>query len=138
MFTEYWIITCGSPETLLTDNVRQSTAHFFRLMSQILGFLNLYMKRYYQKCNEKVERFKCFLVVMLRCYPDENLTAWYHYAPIRSYAYKMASHRSTGTTLFDLVLGDPPPEFTSDQTAHRQSEVTTSDRREDYVQRLQV
>lgn len=58
--------------------------------------------------------------------------------PVFSYAYNKAAHLSTGTKPLCLVLSHPPPEFTFDHTARRQCMIPTSDRQEEYVQRLQI
>ena len=64
------------------------------------------------KKNGQVERFNRTLGAMLRCYDEDSPGLWCLYAPAMCYAYRISVRSTTGTTLFDLVLSRPPPEFT--------------------------
>ena len=117
------------PKTLLSGNGPQFSARFFRAVCEIIGLKNLFTSAYHPHTNGQTKMYNRTIIAILRNYVNEHQNDWDVYAAALNYAYSCQVHRSTRTTLFDLVLTRPPPEFSLHHSARRHStpDATTRD-----------
>lgn len=69
-----------------------------------MGLNNTVTSAYYPQTNGQIERYNRTLLAMLRNFVNECQNDWDIYLSALTYANKNDAHRSTKTTLFELVL----------------------------------
>ena len=129
-FCEAWIFKYGPPDSVLIDNGKQFASRFFQSVCQLLGLSNVYTSAYHPQANGQAERYNWTLQNMLMCFVKENQDSWDKYATVLTYAYNCHVHRTTGTTLFDLLLSRPPPTFSLHRSLRDRPEPDSRDRHE--------
>lgn len=93
----------GTPKYLLTDNRLRFVAKVFEVVCGILAVRHLLTTACHPQTNSQAEHFHKTLVTPLGHYVPEYQTDWEYFVQQVTYAYNMRVHRSTGTTLIDLV-----------------------------------
>lgn len=73
---EYWIVPCGIPNTIVTDNGPQIVSKFFAILYASLGAKLMTTTEYHPQCNGQLERFDNNLVARLRHYSNYYQTDW--------------------------------------------------------------
>ena len=67
---------------------------------------------YHPKANGQCEGFNGTLLAGLRAFVSEHPKSWPEYAQLLAFAYNAQVHPSTGHTLFELILSNPPKSLT--------------------------
>lgn len=126
----------GVPKEVLSDNGPQFASLFSMGVFQAMGITNSFTSTYHPQTNGKTERFNRTILQMIRCYVADLQRYWDVYFQELTYTYNTAVHRSTGNTLFELVLTNPPEDFALQGTGQR-SKSKDADRRAEYVRRTE-
>jgi hypothetical protein len=96
----------GLPAILHSDQGANLKALFSAKPWNLLEFTNAYRARlnYHPQGDDMVERFNCTLLQMLRTYVHQQ-SEWEQHLPLVLFAYRSATHPSTGFSPFELMFG---------------------------------
>lgn len=103
-FLEYWVYAYGAPPPFPNRKWKTVSRHDFDFVCWVLGCKHYLTTAYYPHTNEQTERFNKTIVQRLRHYMAGDRADWNQYLRPLAYSYNMQAHRTTRTTLFDLVL----------------------------------
>ena len=102
LFTTY-----GCPDILHSDQGRNFESTILRSTLKELGILKSRTTAYHPQGDGMVERFNRSLLQLLRSYV-EHQSDWERFLPLVLFAYRTATHSSTGCSPFNLMFGRSP------------------------------
>ena len=108
----------GIPDILHSDQGRNFESTILLQTLEAFGVTKSHTTAYHPAGDGLVERFNRSLLQMLRAYVQQH-NDWEKYLPLVLYAYRSATHSSTGVSPFELMFGRcalKPPLHTN--TAH--------------------
>ena len=108
----------GIPDILHSDQGRNFESTILLQTLEAFGVTKSHTTAYHPAGDGLVERFNRLLLQMLRAYVQQH-NDWEKYLPLVLYAYRSATHSSTGVSPFELMFGRcalKPPLHTN--TAH--------------------
>ena len=108
----------GIPDILHSDQGRNFESTILLQTLEAFGVTKSHTTAYHPAGDGLVEHFNRSLLQMLRAYVQQH-NDWEKYLPLVLYAYRSATHLSTGVSPFELIFGRcalKPPLHTN--TAH--------------------
>ncbi|XP_078472915.1 LOW QUALITY PROTEIN: uncharacterized protein LOC144734543 [Lampetra planeri] len=121
-FVENYVLKCGIPERVITDQGSEFEAELFQALCREFGIQKDRTTAYHPQANGMVERMNQTLAGKLKRMAAANQQDWDEHLPYALFAYTTAVHTSTGQTPFlmmfgresrlpaDLLFGVPPPQ----------------------------
>lgn len=100
----------GIPDILHSDQGRNFESTLLRNTLEVFGVTKSHTTAYHPQGDGMVERFNRSLLQLLRAYVDKE-EDWERYLPLVLYAYRTATHASTGVSPFMLNFGRQPKQF---------------------------
>lgn len=114
VFLEYWIVTYGKSNKILTDKRPQFLSKFSAALCDSMRNRLFTPTEYHLESNGQVEWFNKTLVARLRHYIDENQTDWDLFMQPIAYGYNTQVHCTTRTFPISLIhRREPPRDLTS-------------------------
>ncbi|SOV08098.1 uncharacterized protein UDID_17285 [Ustilago sp. UG-2017a] len=105
----------GLPTSIVSDRGSESTSHFWRSLSTLLGIENHFSSAYHPQSDGQTERINQVLEQFLRGYSNHLQTDWSDLLPLAEFSYNNAEHASTQLTPFFTNYGYHP-RFSFDNT----------------------
>ena len=97
----------GLPDIIHSDQGANFESTILRQTLDAFGVNKTHTTSYHPQGDGMVERFNRTLLQMLRSYVDHRAD-WEQYLPLVLFAYRSATHPSTGFSPFALMYGRPP------------------------------
>ena len=104
-FLVHFIVTCGCPLEVHTDQGRNFDSDLFRALCSALDIAKTRTTPYHPSSNGQVERFNTIVLSMIRCYIEKKNRSWDRDLPLLSMALHSMVNRQTGYTPNQLMLG---------------------------------
>ncbi|GAA5944073.1 hypothetical protein JCM1841_001868 [Sporobolomyces salmonicolor] len=108
IFFRGWFALFGLPERVVSDRDKLFTSKFWRVLHSRLGISLQLSTTFHPETDGRSERTNKTVVQMLRQYVSREQRDWVRYLPTLEYAINAAVNDSTGTSPFELVLGNTP------------------------------
>jgi len=102
---EHIIYRFGIPQTITTDQVTQFTSSEFCDFAKEMGIKLYNSSPYYPQANGQAEASNNIMIKIIQKKIDEKLKKWHSVLNETLWAYQMACHGSTQTSLYELVYG---------------------------------
>ena len=107
----------GVPEILHLDQGQNFESTLLRSTLEVFGVVKSHTTAYHPQGDGMVERFNRSLLQLLRTYVEKE-NEWERYLPLVLFAYRTATHSSTGVSPFTLMFGRPPKHFCDFSSSH--------------------
>ena len=98
----------GMPEILHSDQGQNFESTLLHNTLEVFGVTKSHTTAYHPQGGGMVERFNRSLLQLLRAYVEKE---WERYLPLVLFAYRTATHTSTGVSPFMLMFGRQPNRF---------------------------
>lgn len=103
-----YIARYGVPLEIHTDQGRQFEAHLFKDMCEALDIHKTRNSGYHAQTNGGVERANATILALLAIFAQDDQKVWDEKLNLALFAYKSATHASTGFTPFEMMMGRQP------------------------------
>ena len=97
----------GMPKILHSDQGKSFESTILKQTLQAFGIVKSHTTAYHPQGDRMVERFNRSLLQLHRSYVEKEAD-WKKHLPLVLFAYRIATHSSTGTSSFLLMLGRQP------------------------------
>ena len=98
----------GAPARLLSDQGPAFESQLFQAVAREAGIDKIRTSAYHPQTDGQVERFNHTLEAMLSMFVNRDQSDWDRHLPAVLYAYRTATHASTGEAPFRLLFGRTP------------------------------
>jgi transposase InsO family protein len=102
---EHIIYRFGIPQTITTDQGAQFVSSEFREFAESMGIKILNSSPYYAQANGQAEASNKIMIKLIQKKIDQKPKRWHSVLNEALWAYQMAPHGATKTSLYELVYG---------------------------------
>ena len=98
----------GLPSKIISDRDPRFVSKFMKELCHLMGITQNVSTAYQPRMDGQSERSNQWLEQYLRFWVDHQQTNWHHYLPLAEFAHNLWKNKSTGQSLFEILMGYSP------------------------------